>query len=165
MDRNTSGLLVGAKTYDAYLDITQAMQGGKIGKYYIAKVHGLVPFKTTSINNHLLKLPEKNKVVQVKKTTMGAKQAISEVRLLRHLMKTKESLLEVKIITGRTHQIRAHLSGIGFPIRGDQKYGVEKDRDHYPHPYLMAYKLTFEKDLEGKCIQNLRGKIFILNNH
>lgn len=141
------------------------MKSGKIGKYYMAKVHGLVPFKTTLINNYLLKLPNKNKVIPVSKTTAGSKQAISEVRLIKHLMPTKESLLEIRIITGRTHQIRAHLSGIGFPIRGDQKYGIEKNRDDYPHPHLMSHKLTFEQDLEGKCIRNLKGKTFSLDIH
>ncbi|GCE63270.1 ribosomal large subunit pseudouridine synthase D [Candidatus Mycoplasma haematohominis] len=164
LDRNTSGLLIGAKTYKAYLELNTAMKVGKIEKYYTTIVSGLIPFKTKIIKNYLLKLPEENRVQVVEETTKGAKQAISEVKLIKHLISENNSLLEVKLITGRTHQIRVHLWNLGYPIRGDQKYGQEKDKKKYPYPVLTAYKLIFSDSLEGENIQQLKNKTFELRN-
>lgn len=164
LDRNTSGLLIGAKTYKSYLELNSAMKNHQIEKYYKAVVLGLVPFKTKNIKNYLLKLPEENKVQIVEKSTRGAKEAISEVKLIKHLISEGSSLLEIKLITGRTHQIRVHLWNLGYPIRGDQKYGQEKDRKKYPYPSLTAYKLVFSDSLKGEKINILKGKIFELGS-
>ena len=77
----------------------------------------------------------------------------------------RESLVEVDLITGRTHQIRAHMAHIGHPLVGDGKYGVNRDdkRDGYKYQALYAYKLVFGKGAEESCLSYLDGKEFKLD--
>lgn len=158
LDYNTTGLLIGAKKYTAYKNMTEIMKQNKVEKYYKAIVNGLIPFKQRVIKCYLLK--EDNKVKVVPKGTKNAKESITEVFLIKHIFSENSSLVDLKLITGKTHQIRAHLSHIGFPIRGDQKYGVEKDKKNYPYPALTAYKLKFSEDIKSKSLLGIRGKEF-----
>lgn len=158
LDRNTSGIIIGAKNYTALKDINEAMRNGNIKKYYKAMVIGNVN-KEIKLKNYLVKDKSKNKVVIVDKKTKGAKSICTIINPI--YSKKDYSLLEIDLITGRTHQIRAHLASIGHPIIGDTKYGNKSINDYFKknfyldNQFLHGYKIEFH---------NLVGKLEYLNN-
>lgn len=162
LDRNTSGIIIGAKTYLSLKEINSAIKRRKIGKYYKCIVKGEVK-KNQRLEAYLSKNEKDNKVSISNIDSSESKDIVTEISVLE---KTKDySLLEVNLITGRTHQIRAHLASIGHPIVGDTKYGnhmINKEfREKYnlDSQYLHAYKLTFD-GLTGE-MEYLNGQEFI----
>lgn len=155
LDHNTTGLLIAAKSYQSWLILNKAQKEQQIIKKYKALVHGIVNFKERTIKLWLLKQDKKVEVVAP--NTKGAKEAITKVKLIKHYFESNSSLLELELVTGKTHQIRAHLANIKHPIRGDQKYGVEKNKSEFPYPALCAYKLKFTENIK---IESLKNKEF-----
>ena len=160
LDRNTSGIIIGAKNYDALKDINDAIKNRKVKKYYKCMVKGRV-VEDILLSGYLLKDEQKNKVKIYKKEIEGSKEVETYIR---SLISTNEySLLEIDLITGRTHQIRAHLSSIGHPVIGDIKYGDKKTNDYFRRKYnldnqfLHAHKICFN-GLINLCYLN--GKEF-----
>jgi len=155
LDRNTSGLIVFAKNMEA-LQIMEELFKDKenINKYYLALVNGVVTSNGV-INKPLFK---DSNTGLVKVSSLG-KTAISEYKV-KEIYK-EYTLLEVKLITGRTHQIRVHTASILHPIIGDNKYGDFKvnklfnSKYHYDTQFLHAYKLEFK---------NINGKLSYLTN-
>jgi 23S rRNA pseudouridine955/2504/2580 synthase len=137
LDKNTSGLVIAAKNYDALKQTNKAIRERSIKKLYMAKVHGIIN-KDLELKDYLIKNENKNMVKIVKENTENAKEIITYA----HPVKTEGNYtwLEIEIETGRAHQIRAHLSFIGHPVAGDKKYG-RKDSEKYQ--VLHAYKLVF----------------------
>ncbi len=137
LDKNTSGLVIAAKNYDALKQTNKAIRERSIKKLYMAKVHGIIN-KDLELKDYLIKNENKNMVKIVKENTENAKEIITYA----HPVKTEGNYtwLEIEIETGRAHQIRAHLSSIGHPVAGDKKYG-RKDSEKYQ--VLHAYKLVF----------------------
>ncbi len=145
LDKNTSGLVIAAKNYDALKQTNKAIRERKIKRFYIAKVHGIVK-GNLELKDYLIKDDNKNMVRITNEYSEDSKTIITYA----HPIKTEGGFtwLEVEIETGRAHQIRAHLASIGHPIVGDKKYG-RKDREKYQ--LLHANKLIFngfEEDLE-----------------
>ena len=136
LDKNTSGLVIAAKNYDALKQTNKAIRERSIKKYYMAKVHGIIN-KDIELKDYLVKDEYKNMVRIVKEKEENAKEVVTNA----HPVKTEGNFtwLEIEIETGRAHQIRAHLSSIGHPIAGDKKYG-RKDNEKYQ--VLHAYKLV-----------------------
>lgn len=138
LDKNTSGLVIAAKNYDALKQTNKAIRERSIKKLYMAKVHGIIN-KDLELKDYLIKNENKNMVKIVKENTENAKEVITHAHPVR--AEGNYTWLEIEIETGRAHQIRAHLSSIGHPIAGDKKYG-RKDSEKYQ--VLHAYKLVFD---------------------
>ncbi len=138
LDKNTSGLVIAAKNYNALKQTNKAIRERKIRKLYMAKVHGIIN-NDLELKDYIIKDDNKNMVKIINEQRENSKSVITYA----HPLKTEGRFtwLEVEIETGRAHQIRAHLSSIGHPIAGDKKYG-KKDNEKYQ--VLHAYKLVLD---------------------
>lgn len=143
LDRNTSGILIVAKTYQAAREFGEALQKRTVHKFYRCIVKGEVK-KSKSIDGYLWKDEKTNKVQIFNEKREGA----SEIHTAYKPIKCENglTLLEVHLITGRTHQIRAHLSSIGHSILGDPKYGDKKLSDKYKVKYQLLHACRLELD-------------------
>lgn len=160
LDRNTSGIVIGAKNYQALKNINENIRMHNIGKFYKAIVKGKV--KNFIGEGYLIKDEKNNKVKIVKEDVQNSKKIITQGKVLKS--SSNYSLLEIKLITGRTHQIRAYLSSIGHPLIGDRKYGDAKVNNYFKNEYnlenqwLHASRVVFN-GLEGN-LEYLNGKSF-----
>ncbi|RVU54585.1 RluA family pseudouridine synthase [Anaerosphaera multitolerans] len=164
LDRNTSGILIGAKNAAALRILNKAMRLNNIEKYYLALVYGKTP-KHFKDESYLVKDGDKNKVKVQKVEVEEGKYSKT---IFNTIASTVDySLLSVNLITGRTHQIRTVLMSKGFPIVGDRKYFKGKDNElfnrkySYDSQFLHNYKIIF-KDIEGE-LSYLKNKTFYLN--
>lgn len=159
LDRNTSGIIVFGKTDEALKELTLLFkERTNIDKRYLALVTGIPQKEEGTINAPLLK-DEKMGLVKV---SPDGKEAISKYKVLEKY--NDSSLVEVELLTGRTHQIRVHLAYVGNPIIGDGKYGnfeinrIYKEKYRISNQFLIAYSLSF-KDVKG-LLSYLSGKTF-----
>ncbi len=136
LDQNVGGVMVYARTKEAAAKLSQIIQAGSMEKQYVAMVHGTPP-EDGIWEDWLWKDRQKNKVYTVKRPRGGVKQARLEFRRLRA---GEESLVRVKLHTGRSHQIRVQFASRGFPLVGDHKYGA---RDSAPAPMLFSCRIAF----------------------
>ena len=115
----------------------------EIDKFYLAAVHGVPKPESATIKGYLLKDDKQNMVkVYEKNPPRGAKEIITKYKVV--AKKQDSSLIEVELLTGRTHQIRAHMAYIGHPLVGDSKYGKnKKSPDGFRYQALYSYKLIF----------------------
>ena len=151
IDRNTGGIVIAAKNAEALRVMNEKIKNDELTKTYLCLVHGVPNKKSAELRGYLRK-DSKNNTVEVRdREFAGAKEIITRYRVLRSFG-VEKSLLEVDLITGRTHQIRAHMASVGNPLLGDGKYGsIEKDkRLGYKHQALYSYKLVF-----GSCDDSL----------
>ena len=146
LDKNVGGVMVFAKTKKAAADLSKAVQEGTMVKEYVAMVHGAPPEKG-DWEDFLFKDSRKNKVFAVKKERKGVKYARLEFN---RLTVGEESLVHVRLHTGRSHQIRVQFSSRGFPLVGDHKYG---SRDERTEPMLFSCRITFPWNGETKTFE------------
>lgn len=137
LDKNVGGLMVYARTREAAVELSKAVQAGSMVKEYLAQVHGTVP-ETGDWEDLLWKDSRKNKVFVVKRPRAGVKPARLEYRRLDS--DGEISLVRVRLHTGRSHQIRVQFSSRGYPLVGDHKYGA---RGKESAPRLYSCALTF----------------------
>jgi len=158
IDRNTGGIVIGAKNAEALRVMNEKIKNDEISKFYYCAVHGKMPKKADTLTGFLLKDSDKNQVRIFDKQVKGSKNIITKYKVVTE--KNGMSLLEIELVTGRTHQIRAHLSYIGHPLVGDGKYGVNKDdrANGYKYQALYAYRLRFDFDDDSGALGYLRGK-------
>lgn len=146
LDRNTSGLLIAGKTLTGLQEMSRLLKERKVDKYYLCIVKGHIK-KTALITGYLTKDKEKNKVTVSTMQTPGSEYICTEYEPI--AVSDDYTLLQVKLITGKSHQIRAHLASIGHPILGDSKYGDfslnERFRQKYGlnHQLLHSYRYVF----------------------
>ncbi len=147
LDRPTSGVLIFAKTSKSLARLNKLFKEGKIEKYYLAITKNK-PEKSNDTLIHWLKKNEKtNKSIHFNKETKEAKKAILHYRLIKVL--DRYNVLEIKLETGRHHQIRSQLKAIGCPIKGDLKYGYERSNIDGGID-LHAKKIIFEHPVTKK---------------
>lgn len=144
LDTNTEGLLVFARTPDAYDSIKEAFKNNYIHKYYLARVMGNIK-DAGMLKAYLVKDEKKGIVKILDHKTENAVPISTVLNPLEYDTVSNTSLVEVELITGKTHQIRAHLAHIGYPIVGDPKYGdfIFNRTAGKEKQMLTAYKLTF----------------------
>ena len=136
LDKNVGGVMVYARTKQAAAALSKAVQEGTMVKEYVAMVHG-TPTESGDWSDLLFKDSSKNKVFVVKKERKGVKKARLEFTTLHA---GEESLVRIRLHTGRSHQIRVQFSSRGFPLVGDHKYG---SRDDKKDPMLFSCCITF----------------------
>ena len=157
LDRNTSGVVIFGKNFESLRTLNEMIREGNVEKYYMALVKGRI--KDGEYNGYIRKNEEANisKIFDTK--VKDSKKISMEVTTIKS--NGAFSLLEINLITGRSHQIRAHLAHLGNPILGDSKYGDRKLNSFFDnkfglnYQFLYAYKLIF---------RNAKGKLEYLNN-
>lgn len=140
LDRNTSGLLMIAKNNKTHEFLVEKMKAGLTEKKYLAVVKGIIEQDTFTINKPIGRNPAQPHKMAV---VSGGKESLSEVSVLKRF-KTA-TLVEIKLITGRTHQIRVHMASIGHPVYNDTLYGFGKMKIKTEEQVLEAYKLKFPR--------------------
>lgn len=162
LDRNTSGLLVLATNKLAENELLNAFKNRTIKKEYLCEVYGKMKSPSAVLTAYLTKDEKKSKVFITDKKVDNSVKIITEYKVVKE--KENSSILSVNLITGKTHQIRAHLAFNGNQIIGDGKYGVNSVNDLFnaKTQRLTAYKLTFYFDKNSPLFA-LNNKVIELN--
>ncbi len=164
IDRNTGGIVIAAKSAEALRIMNEKIKLREIDKFYLAAVHGVPKKREDTLYGYLIK-DEKTNSVKVfgKNPPRGAKEIITRYRVVAE--RADSALIEVELLTGRTHQIRAHMAYIGHPLVGDGKYGVNRaDRERgYKYQALYSYKLRFSFKTDAGILGYLSGREFSIN--
>ena len=148
LDKNVGGIMVFARTKSAAAALSKAVQDGQMIKEYVAMVHGTPP-ESGDWEDFLFKDSRKNKVFAVKKERKGVKYARLEFN---RLQGGEQSLVHIRLHTGRSHQIRVQFSSRGFPLVGDHKYG---SRDAATAPMLFSCRITLPWNGERRIFESL----------
>ncbi len=165
IDRNTGGIVIAAKNAAALRDMNERIKNGEVHKYYLCAVHGTMPEKSDILTGFLRKDEKNNRVEISDSPRPGFREIKTGYRVLGE--SGDLSLLEIRLYTGRTHQIRAHLSHIGHPLLGDGKYGVNRDdrKQGYKYQALYSYKTVFAFERKGETLDYLAGKEFSVDEN
>lgn len=158
IDRNTGGIVVACKNAESLRILNEKIKNREIEKYYLCAVSGIMEKGTDTLEGYLTKDTKKNKVTVSKKPDDDAKRIVTKYTVLDSY--DDKSLLEIDLITGRTHQIRAHLASIGHPLINDGKYGENHGRYRQA---LYSYRLKFCFKDENSLIY-LNGREFTVKN-
>ncbi len=156
IDRNTSGLIIGSKNINAHRIITEKIKNKEIRKLYLCSVEGELLPKSSYVRGYIVK-EGNNRVSFTESKTDNGKEAALSYRVLEY--KNGFSKAEVELHSGRTHQIRATMSYLGHPIKGDVKYGAKRRGAEYQD--LCAYKLIFEFKTDAGELNYLSGEEFV----
>lgn len=148
LDKDTSGLIIVAKNDKAHINMSEQIKERNVKKTYIALVRGNGPEEEATINMPIGRSTKDRKKMAV---TKNGKQAITHFKVLKRY--SKYTLLEIKIETGRTHQIRVHMAEIGYPVVGDAVYSNGKNEFGIEGQMLHAYKLEFMHPITNKHME------------
>lgn len=160
IDRNTGGIVIAAKNAESLRILNQKMKDRELHKFYLCIVHGIPKMKSGLLEGYLLKNEDKN-IVKISKNRLNDSK---EIRTKYFVLESKNdlSLIEVELLTGRTHQIRAHFASIDHPLLGDGKYGTNAQNKKYGYKKqcLYSYKLVFDFTSDAGILEYLNGKAF-----
>ena len=164
IDRNTGGIVIAAKTAEALRILNEKIKDREIEKYYLCAVMGKPRPASGRLENYIFKDAVKNQVYIKTAPEPGARTAVTEYRVLES--KNGLSLVECRLLTGRTHQIRAQMAHAGWPLLGDGKYGRERENREFGEKgqALYSYKLRFEFPTDAGILNYLRGREFTVEN-
>lgn len=163
IDRNTEGLVVAAKNAQALRILNEKFRDRELKKFYLCLTQGKFKNKTGILNHYLIKDEAKNKVYVSDKPEKNSKKISTKYRVVEELKNNKNlvnSITEIELLTGRSHQIRAHMAYIGHPLVGDIKYGATKNLNGVSHQILIAYKLVFDFKTDADILNYLNHKVF-----
>ena len=164
IDRNTGGIVIAAKNAESLRVMNEKIKNNMLTKTYVCLVHGVPTPRKATLHAYLRKNSKDNLVEVRDKEFAGSKEIITVYRVL-NTYGNEKALLEVDLITGRTHQIRAHMAHIGHSLVGDGKYGVNRNdkAKGYKYQALYAYKLYFKSSENDNILSYLEGKTFKLD--
>ena len=164
IDRNTGGIVIAAKTAEALRILNEKLKNREIDKYYLCVVHGCPKKKSDILTGYLSKDEDKNIVKVYDHPLENGRTIRTQYTVV--ATKKQHSLLKVHLLTGRTHQIRAHMASIGCSLLGDGKYGVNKQdkKAGYKHQALWSYQLKFNFTSDAGELEYLNGKSFQIND-
>lgn len=164
LDRNTGGLILIAKNKPTLDILSDKIKAREVKKYYKCQVWGVPSRKRATLHGYLFK-DRKLRRVFISDSKQKNSLPITTRYSLLHT-KNNTSMLEVELLTGRTHQIRAHLAHVGLPIICDGKYGLNKINKSYPYRFqlLWAYKIAFRFS-DQNLLSYLNNKIFEVEPH
>ncbi len=160
IDRNTAGIVIAAKNAEALRIMNEKIKLREIDKYYLCAVHGRPQPASGTLRGYLFKDAAKNQVFVRTAPCPGAKEAVTAYRVL--LTERNLSLVECRLLTGRTHQIRAQMAAAGWPLLGDGKYGVNRLNREYGETAqaLRSYKLVFSFQTDAGALNYLKNRSF-----
>lgn len=166
LDRNTTGLILFAKNQDSLNILLEKFKKHEIEKHYLAKVHGIPQIHKQTLNAYLFKDNKKSLVFISDERKKGYVKISTSYYIFKKNLRENYSVLDVTLHTGKTHQIRAHLSHIGYPILGDGKYGINQinKKFGYKTQQLCSYSIGFNFSTDAGILNYLNGKKFILEN-
>ena len=158
IDRNTGGIVIAAKNAEALRVMNEKIKNDEIRKFYLCAVHGKMSKKSDTLTGYLKKNSANNLVAISDKPKDGYKNIITKYKTL--AINSDASLLEVELVTGRTHQIRAHMAHIGHALIGDGKYGINRNdkAKGYKYQALYSYRLVFDFGEDDGYLGYLSGK-------
>ena len=161
LDRNTTGLVLFAKTEEALSVLLKKFQNGEIEKHYACHVYSIPKDKSKTLNGYLFKDSKKSVVYISDIPKKGYKTIITSYTVLQEF-NDNTAILDINLHTGRTHQIRAHLAHIGYPIIGDGKYGINDINKKYHTQFqrLCSYKMKFCFKEDTTILNYLNNKEF-----
>ncbi len=164
IDRNTGGIVIAAKNAEALRIMNEKIRDREIDKFYLCAVYGKPSPPSGVLRDWIFKDASKNQVFVKKQSCPGAKEAVTEYKTLQ--TKKGLSLVECRLLTGRTHQIRAQMAEKGNPLLGDGKYGLEHKNREYGEKAqaLYSYRLKFSFTTDAGVLNYLRGQTFSVQN-
>lgn len=162
LDRNTKGLVLFAKNETSLNILLEKFKNKEIAKHYIAKVYGIPNFTSKTFTAYLFKDNRKSVVYISDIPKKGYVKIETTFTVLEKEQKENYSILDVELHTGKTHQIRAHLAHLGYPIIGDGKYGINEINKKFgcKTQELYSHSLKFNFKTEAGILNYLNGKTF-----
>ena len=164
LDRNTKGLIIYAKNPLSLQIMQEKFKCREIEKHYLAKVYGIINKNHEILEAYLFKDSKKSLVYISDFTKKDYSKIITEYTVIEKNKKENYTILDINLHTGKTHQIRAHLSHIGYPIIGDGKYGINEINKKFNSrtQELYSYKLEFNFKTDSGILNYLNKKVISL---
>ena len=165
IDRNTGGIVIAAKNAESLRILNEKIRDREIDKRYLCVVRGRPRPPAGTLEGYIFKDAKRNQVYVKDRPEPGAKTAVTEYRLLKSA--NGLSLVECRLLTGRTHQIRAQMAHAGWPLLGDGKYGSERENRRMGETEgqaLYSYRLRFDFPTDAGILNYLRGREFTVHH-